>query len=83
MATIRQSLQAARMCSRRDDGRERAFMLPSVPALRLRLAHRAKRLSNPSGRRPRFNRARVFDRPPSSKVRCVSVMLGKVRCVLA
>jgi hypothetical protein len=32
MATIRQSLQAARMCSRRDDGRERAFMLPSVPA---------------------------------------------------
>jgi len=31
MATIRQSLQAARMCSRRGDGRERAFMLPSVP----------------------------------------------------
>ena len=31
MATIRQSLQAARMCTRRDDGRE-AFMLPSVPA---------------------------------------------------
>ena len=30
MATIRQSLQAARMCSPRDDGRERAFMLPSV-----------------------------------------------------
>jgi hypothetical protein len=30
MATIRQSLQAARMCSPRGGGRERAFMLPSV-----------------------------------------------------
>jgi hypothetical protein len=36
---------------------------PLGTALRLRLAHRAKRLSNPSGRRPRFNRACVFDRP--------------------
>ena len=64
MATIRQSLQAARMCSRRGDGRERAFMLPSVPALRLRLAHRAKRLSNPSGRRPRFKRVCSTGRLP-------------------
>jgi hypothetical protein len=30
MATIRQLLQAAGMCSPRDDSRERAFMLPSV-----------------------------------------------------
>ena len=32
---------------------------PLGTGLRLRLAHRAKRLSNPSGRRPRFKSARV------------------------
>ena len=30
MATIRQSLQAAGMCSPRNDGRKRAFTHPSV-----------------------------------------------------